>query len=53
MLDRKIEGIYDIGGPDAARDNGWTPIDHAVVHAPRRLVAVIARQQQASRKTVH
>ena len=52
VLDREIEGIHNVGGSRAACDNGWTPIDHAIMHASRCLVAIITGQQQTPRKTV-
>jgi hypothetical protein len=50
VLDRKIEGIHHVGGSRTACDDGWTPINHAIMHASRRLVAIIAGQQQTPRK---
>src|SRR6266481_1972526 len=50
VLDREIEGIYNVGGSRTACDDGWTPIDHAIMHASRRLIAIIAGHQQTPRK---
>src|SRR5262249_12846956 len=50
VLDREIQGIYNVGGSRTACDDGWTSIDHAIMDASGRLVAIIARQQQTPGK---
>lgn len=44
-FDGEAKRIDDVSGSQAARDDGRASIDHAVVHPPRGVVAVVAGQQ--------
>jgi hypothetical protein len=50
LVDRETEGIDDIGNPGATGDHRGALIDHSIVHATCRLVAVIGGKQQMPRK---
>ena len=57
LISREIDGVLDIGGALATRDQSRTPVDHGVPDGACIVVAVVRRTQQhalhRSRERVH
>ena len=47
----ELDGRHDVGHAAAARDQRRALVDHAVVDAPRRLVAIVVRLEKQAAET--
>jgi hypothetical protein len=48
MLATEADRFHDVVPSDTARDEGWPPVDGAIPHAPRFVVAFFTRLEQGS-----
>jgi hypothetical protein len=42
---REVHSVQDVGGPEAARDQRWVPVDQAIVDPARHIVPGITGKQ--------